>query len=121
MGPVPLDLVVEGGDVAPEAMIGDVGRGLLVTSFNYCRVLDPKTLVVTGLTRNGTFRIDDGRITAPVRDLRFTQSFPEALGAGRVLSVGDDARYADGEFGPGMAIVPSLRLASFRFTGGAAG
>jgi len=53
--------------------------------------------------------------------MRFTQSFVEALGGGRVLGVGDDARFADSEFGPTFIHAPSMRLASWRFTGGASG
>jgi predicted Zn-dependent protease len=102
-------------------MVADVERGLLVTQFHYCRVLDPKTQVVTGLTRNGTFLIEDGEVVGAVGNLRFTQSFVEALSSGRVLAIGDDDRLAAGEFGPGMVICPSLRLAGWNFTGGARG
>jgi hypothetical protein len=57
-----------------------------------------------------------------VRNLRFTQSFLEALAPGNVLGVGAGARFADSEFfGPGQVHVPSLRLGAFRFTGGAKG
>ena len=92
-----------------------------MTTFNYCRVLDPKSLVVTGLTRNGTFVIEGGEVTGAVANLRFTQSFVEALGPERLLDIGSDARFADSEFGPGLAYVPSLRLASWNFTGGSSG
>jgi predicted Zn-dependent protease len=104
-----------------DEMIAAVERGLYVSTFNYCRVLDEKTLVVTGLTRNGTFMIENGRITGAVTNLRFTQSFAGALGPGRVLAVGNDARFADSEFGTGVTFVPSLRLAAWNFTGGASG
>jgi predicted Zn-dependent protease len=121
MGPVPTDLVVSPGGSTTEQLIAGVQRGLLVTAFNYCRVLDPKSLVVTGLTRNGTFLIEDGQVTRPVAGLRFTQSFVGALAPGQVLGVGDDDRYADSEFGPGLVITPSLHLRSWAFTGGAQG
>jgi predicted Zn-dependent protease len=102
-------------------MIAGVDRGLYVATFNYCRVLDPKTLVVTGLTRNGTFMIENGTITGAVTNMRFTQSFVDALGQGRVHAIADDARFADSEFGPGMMHVPSLHLEGWNFTGGAGG
>ncbi len=102
-------------------LISAVGRGLLVTTFNYCRILDPKTQVVTGLTRNGTFLIEDGKVRGGVKNLRFTQSFLEALGPGNVLGVAREARFADSEFGPGLVHCPALRLGSWRFTGGARG
>ena len=120
-GAVPFNPRLVPGDTAPERMVADVERGLLVTQFHYCRVLDPKTQVVTGLTRNGTFLIEDGEVVGAVGNLRFTQSFVEALSSGRVLAIGDDDRLAAGEFGPGMVICPSLRLASWAFTGGAQG
>jgi hypothetical protein len=78
-------------------------------------------LVATGLTRNGTFLIEDGAVSGAVGNLRFTQSFVDALGPGAVLGVGDDDRYADGEFGAGVVICPSLHLAGWNFTGGAGG
>ncbi|MGI9647956.1 MAG: metallopeptidase TldD-related protein [Acidimicrobiia bacterium] len=76
---------------------------------------------MTGLTRNGTFLIEDGEIGGAVSNLRFTQSFVEALSPGRVLGLGDDARMADSEAGPGMTSAPSLHLAAWNFTGGAQG
>lgn len=121
MGAVPTSLVLEPGTRSPAQMVSDVERGLLVTQFHYCRVLDPKTLVVTGLTRNGTFLVEKGEVTGAVGNLRFTESFVDALGPGRVLGVGDDDRHADAEFGPGMVIAPSLHLSSWAFTGGASG
>ena len=121
IGAVPTSMVLRPGDRSPDELVGAVRRGLLVTQFHYCRVLDPKTLVVTGLTRNGTFLIEDGEVTGAIGNLRFTQSFVDALGEGRVAGLGDDDRHATGEFGPGMVIAPSLHLTSWNFTGGAAG
>jgi len=120
-GPFPSLLFLEGGNTSVEAMIADVDRGLYVATFNYCRALEPKTMAVTGLTRNGTFMIEHGEITGAVSGLRFTQSFLSALGPGNVIAVGDDARFADSEFGPGFMHVPSMRLGSWNFTGGADG
>jgi predicted Zn-dependent protease len=119
VGPIPANLFVEGGNESVESLIGSVERGLYVATFNYCRVLEPKTLVVTGLTRNGTFMIENGRITGAVTNLRFTQSFVDALQS--VEGIGNDARFADSEFGPGFVHTPSFRLASWNFTGGASG
>ncbi len=101
-------------------------RGLLVTDFWYTRILDPRTGVVTGLTRNGVWLVEAGQIVRPVRNLRFTQSYPEALAPSAVLGVGPVAeaagdhmaRWADGS---GAYAVPALHLAEWRFTGGASG
>ncbi|MGH8997841.1 MAG: TldD/PmbA family protein [Acidimicrobiia bacterium] len=120
-GPFPGNLFMAPGNASREELIAPVRRGLLVTTFNYCRVLDPRTQVTTGLTRNGTFLVEDGEVRGGVANLRFTQSFLEALGPGNVLGVGSAARFADSEFGTGMIHCPAVRLASFRFTGGARG
>jgi predicted Zn-dependent protease len=120
-GPFASNLFVGGGDASTSELIAGVERGIYVSAFNYCRVLDPKTLVVTGLTRNGTFMIENGAIADPISNMRFTQSFVEALGPGKVLGTGDDARYADSEFGPLLVHAPSLLLDSWNFTGGAEG
>jgi predicted Zn-dependent protease len=117
-GPFPTTMFLRGGATAVEHLIAGVDRGLYVATFNYCRVLDPKTMAVTGLTRNGTFMIENGTITGAVTGMRFTQSFLAALGPGRVLGLGDDARWADSEFGAGLVHAPSVRLAGWNFTGG---
>jgi predicted Zn-dependent protease len=124
-GPIPSNLFLGPADASFGAgtsdLIASTGRGLLVTTFNYCRILDPKTQVVTGLTRNGTFVIEDGKVMGGVKNLRFTQSFLEALAPGNVLGISREARFADSEFGPGLVHCPALRLGSWRFTGGARG
>jgi predicted Zn-dependent protease len=124
-GPIPSNLFLGPADPAFGAgtsdLIAATGRGLLVTTFNYCRILDPKTQVVTGLTRNGTFLIEDGKVRGGVKNLRFTQSFLEALAPGNILGISREARFADSEFGPGLVHCPALRLGSWRFTGGARG
>ncbi|GAC1330607.1 MAG: TldD/PmbA family protein [Mycobacteriales bacterium] len=118
-GPVPSNLFLApgpGGDAA--AMVKGMDRGLLVTDFWYTRILDPRTQVVTGLTRNGVFLVEGGEVVRPVRNLRFTQSYVGALAPGAVKAVGSDqvlvptAHY--GTYG-----VPSLHLAGWNFTGGA--
>jgi len=119
-GGTPANLFLGGGDVSAEALIAQVERGLLVTDFWYNRILDPKTQVVTGLTRNGLFLIEGGRITAPVQNLRYTQSIVAGFGPGKVLGLADDAQLVGGEGGDVMH-VPSIRLAGWSFTGNAQG
>jgi predicted Zn-dependent protease len=121
-GALPANLVLEAGSASREELIGSVERGLLVTDFWYTRILDPRTQVVTGLTRNGVWLIEGGRIVRPVTNLRFTQSFLEALGPGQVRGVGSDLTLVGGAvFGVGAYVVPPLHLASWNFTGGAKG
>jgi predicted Zn-dependent protease len=122
LGALPANLVLEPGPSSPDELIGAVERGLLVTDFWYTRILDPRTQVVTGLTRNGVWLIEDGRVARPVTNLRFTQSFLDALGPGAVRGVGSDLTLVgNGIFGIGAYAVPSLHLASWNFTGGARG
>jgi len=118
-GGYPGDLFLEAGDQSPEQLIAGVERGLLVTDFWYNRILDPKTQVVTGLTRNGLFLIEGGEITQPVQNLRYTQSVVGALAPGHVLGIGNDAQLVSNE--GGIAHVPSLRLSAWSFTGNAKG
>ncbi|MEU4770510.1 metallopeptidase TldD-related protein [Micromonospora sp. NPDC023644] len=108
-------------DADTAALVGRVGRGLLVSDLWYTRVLDPKSLVLTGLTRNGVWLVEDGVVTRAVRDLRFTESYPRALGPGAVLGIGRQAvRQPDRTDGVWWE-APPLRLASWNFTGGASG
>ena len=118
-GGYPGDLFLRGGDETLEQLIAGVERGLLVTDFWYNRILDPKTQVVTGLTRNGLFLIEGGEVTTPVQNFRYTQSVVGALAPGHVLGIGSDAQLVSNE--GGVAHVPSLRLAAWAFTGGSSG
>lgn len=121
-GALPANLVLEGGSASTDELLGAVERGLLVTDFWYTRILDPRTMVVTGLTRNGVWLVEDGRIVRPVTNLRFTQSYLEALAPGAVRGIGSDLTLVGGAtFGVGAYLVPSLHLGSWSFTGGAKG
>ncbi len=121
-GALPANLVLDPGTSTPDALVGAMERGLLVTDLWYTRILDPRTMVVTGLTRNGVWLVEDGRIVRPVTNLRFTQSYLEALAPGAVKGVGSDLTLVGGAtFGLGAYVVPSLHLASWNFTGGAKG
>jgi predicted Zn-dependent protease len=108
-----------GGDSV--ALARGMRRGLLVSDLWYTRVLDPRTVVVTGLTRNGVWLVADGEITRPVSTLRFTQSYPDALGPGAVLAVGSDAAPLPERGAGSLTVTPSLHLARWHVTGGAAG
>jgi predicted Zn-dependent protease len=108
-------------DSSVAALVAGVARGVLVTDHWYTRVLDPRTLVMTGLTRNGVWLIEDGQVVRPVRNLRFTQSYPQALAPGAVLGIGDHAVPLPSTYEDSSFIAPPLRLASWNFTGGASG
>jgi len=119
-GALPENIVLDAGRRSPEELLGGMERGLLVTDFWYTRVLDPRTQVVTGLTRNGVWLVENGRVVRPISNLRFTQSFLDALAPGSVRGVGSDHALIGGGFG-GAYLIPSLHLASWNFTGGAKG
>jgi predicted Zn-dependent protease len=112
-GPFPLHMGMAAGTTSRDELIGGLERGLLVTRFHYTNVVHPKQLVITGMTRDGLFLVEGGRITAPVRDMRFTQSYLDALAA--VEAVGDRRRALEGFLG--TSLVPPLRIGSFSFTG----
>jgi predicted Zn-dependent protease len=114
-GPYASNVVLEAGDRSGDELIGDVEDGLLVTRFHYVNILDRPRTLLTGMTRDGTFRIRSGEITGAVHNLRFTESVLDALataqGAGRDL-----AAFAP-EYGSfGSSVAPALRLGRFHFT-----
>jgi PmbA protein len=112
LGPIPLHARLGTGDSTIEDMIAGTERGLYVTRFWYTRTVHPRGAVTTGMTRDGTFLIEHGELTTPVRNLRFTQSYVEALAGAE--AVGRDARRVWTD--PGVLSAPALKLAAFRFT-----
>ena len=103
-------------------LVRDVDRGLLVTDIWYTRVLDPRRLVMTGLTRNGVWLVERGELTRPVSTLRFTQSYPGALAPGLVTGLGAHAPHLPGEDWVAIDLrAPALHLAAWNVTGGASG
>jgi PmbA protein len=113
-GPFPLNLFLEPGDASVDEMIRATERGLLVTRFHYSNVVHPMESVITGMTRDGTWLIEDGEVKHPVKNFRFTQSIEEALRD--VEQVGRDTELAS-EFFFSSSRVPGLRISSFQFTG----
>ncbi len=120
-GPAPTEVPGPAADSSVLELVAGVGYGLLVTDHWYTRVLDPRTLVTTGLTRNGVWLIEHGEITRPVRNLRFTQSYPRALARGALLGVGSHAAPVVTTWDLACFAAPALRLAAWNFTGGASG
>jgi predicted Zn-dependent protease len=117
-GPVAGNLVLLAGDLSDEQLIGRVERGLYVTRFHYVNgYLDPRRATMTGMTRDGTFLIDNGRLGPAVRNLRFTESFLEVFG--RVGGVGRELACIPSRWttGIGSVLCPALLLRNFHFTG----
>ena len=107
---------VEGpaADSSVAELVAGVERGLLVSDLWYTRLLDPRTLAVTGLTRNGLWLIEDGELTTPLRNFRFTQSYAQALMPGNVLAVGTAVSPVPGDTYTATSprwSCPALRLA----------
>jgi len=112
----PMHLRIEPGTKTREQLIREVKRGVLVTRFHYTRWVHQLRTIVTGMTRDGTFLIENGEIAHPVKNFRFTQSYHEALGA--TLGIGSVLHlFAAGTWNVGARRVPALRLGAFTFTG----
>jgi PmbA protein len=112
-GPLPAHVFMEPGTATLEELVGRVERGLYVTRFWYTRLVHPRDCVVTGMTRDGVFWIEGGEVAYPVRNLRFTQGYVQALAS--VEGVGVDTYLLGDRFGAYR--VPALRVAEFTFTG----
>lgn len=114
-GPYAANVVLEAGESPFDELIAGVDDGLLVTRFHYVNILDRPATLLTGMTRDGTFRIRGGEVAEPVHNLRFTQSVLDALASVTAIS-SDPAAFAP-EFGAfGSTVAPALRVGEFRFT-----
>jgi predicted Zn-dependent protease len=114
-GPIAWNLFMAPGSSAKEVMLSGIERGVWVTRFHYVNIVHAKRGILTGMTKDGTFLIEDGRISRPIRNLRFTQSIPEAFSA--IEAIGSETRLVAAEYSGINARVPALRLAKFAFTG----
>jgi predicted Zn-dependent protease len=114
-GPFPLNMFFAPGDAALEEMIATTERGIYVTRFWYTRPVEPTKVIITGTTRDGTFLIEKGEIAYPVKNLRFTQGYLEALN--EVEAIGSQTRLLTGRWEIARDNVPALKLGSFTFTG----
>ena len=109
--PGPVNLIMESSQppVSIDDMIKGMERGLLISRFWYVRLVDPRTIVLTGLTRDGLWWIENGKISRPVGNLRFNQSVLAMLAPGNVHAIGAPQRLSP-------LMVPALRLGAFTFT-----
>ena len=116
-GPLPLNLFMAPGPTRRAELIRSCTRGLLIPRFHYVNgLLNPREALMTGLTREGAFLIEDGKLKAPIATMRFTQSMLEAFS--HVLGISKERQLiADPAQESGCAVMPTLRLAKFRFTG----
>lgn len=112
-GPMPLNIFVEPGKHTVNDMIKSTKNGILVTRFHYVNMLNPMQTTITGMTRNGTFLVKDGKVTGGVKNFRFTQSIMEALN--NVEMIGNVAVIQSGGFWGGFN-VPAMKIKNFNFT-----
>jgi predicted Zn-dependent protease len=113
-GPYASNIVLEAGDKSLEELIGAVADGFLVTRFHYVNVLDRPTTLLTGMTRDGVFRISDGEIAEPVHNFRFAQSVLDAFTS--VQGVGKDLFAFAPDYGSfGSVVAPALHVGEFHF------
>jgi len=108
-GPMPSNVFMAGGEHSLEDMIKNTRRGILVTRFHYTNLAHPMKMLITGMTRDGTFLIEDGEIVKPIKNLRFTESALRVFGTMDMLSK-DMVR-------AGRSVVPAIRVPAFAFTG----
>jgi predicted Zn-dependent protease len=112
-GPMAMNLMMAPGRTARRELGRSIERGVWVSRFHYVNPVHPLRAILTGMTRDGTFLIEHGEVTRPVKDLRFTQSALEALS--EIAAISQERRLVPGFFG-GL-LVPALHLRRFRFTG----
>ena len=111
-GEAPMNLVFGGGDSSIEKMVASTERGLLVTRLWYIREVDPYEKVMTGMTRDGLFLVENGHVTGGVRNFRFNQSLIEMLKNVELLG---PAVRATGEEAFEM-VVPAMKVRNFHFS-----
>lgn len=112
--PMASNLFMAPGDSTVDEMIQSTERGLYITRFHYTRPVHPADCVITGMTRDGAYWIENGKIQYPAKNLRFTQSYVEALAG--VEAISKDTHLMI-EMGVIAVRVPALKLKSFNFTG----
>jgi predicted Zn-dependent protease len=112
MGEAPMNLVFSGGKSSLDEMVRSTERGILVTRVWYIRDVDPYEKVLTGMTRDGTFLVQDGKVAGGVRNFRFNQGVLEMLSNVEMMS---PAVRAAGEESFDM-VVPALKVRNFHFS-----
>ena len=112
-GPMPMNLEMAPGDSSMDDLIASVKQGVYVTRFHYVNIEDPISVLLTGMTRDGTFLIENGRLGRPLKNLRFTQSAVEALA--RCEGVTRERQFVGTE--EDSVFAPGLLLGKFAITG----
>lgn len=112
-GPLPMNVFMAPGEASKDEMLASTERGLWITRFHYVNIVHPLQAVLTGMTRDGTFLIENGELVRPVKNLRFTQNILKALS--QVEMIGRELKLEKAWVGGNL--VPALKIRAFEFTG----
>ncbi|HXW77056.1 MAG TPA: metallopeptidase TldD-related protein, partial [Candidatus Eremiobacteraceae bacterium] len=108
-GPMPLNIAVAPGKRSTQALVNEIERGVLVTRTWYIRLVDQKKMLITGMTRDGLFLIENGAVTRGLKNMRFNESIVDALGRCEMAS-----ELVRSE----STVLPAVRIDGFHFTSG---
>ena len=111
----PFALRFETGKSSVERMIKNTENGVLVTHFHYSNIIDPISLLITGMTRDGFFKVENGKITKPLKNMRYNDSVINIFS--NIEEIGDTAEIAGAFFGGGF-LVPAMKINNFNFSSG---
>jgi predicted Zn-dependent protease len=109
----PGNLIMSGGDKSTAQLVAGTQKGILVTRTWYIRLVDPQTILLTGLTRDGTFYIENGQIKHPVKNFRFNES--PVIMLNNIEELGKPVRVA-GDESSYIMMIPPMKLRDFTFT-----
>ncbi|MCL2404275.1 MAG: TldD/PmbA family protein [Defluviitaleaceae bacterium] len=105
------NLQIAGGDMSLDEIIASTKKGIFINEFHYTNFVNPRNLQLTGLTRNGTFLIEDGKLTTPISTVRFTEGLLDAFNA--ITAISKERTKIDGM---GLMLAPAARIENFHFT-----
>jgi len=109
----PGNLIMAGGDKSTMDLVRSTAKGILVTRTWYIRMVDPQTVLLTGLTRDGTFYIENGEIKYPIKNFRFNES--PVIMLNNIEELGKPIRLGDDE-SPFLMMIPPMKIRDFTFT-----
>jgi predicted Zn-dependent protease len=113
----PSNIIMDGGNATMADLIAGTERGILVTRFWYIRTLDPQTILLTGLTRDGLFLIEKGKVTRPLKNMRWNDSPVVVLNNVDAMTAPERTVSGEGIGGAGLALVcPAARIREFTFS-----
>jgi PmbA protein len=115
VGPYPLNLRLEAGNQSYQELLAGIKRGILVSTFFYSNIVNRNETTITGMTRDGTFLIENGEIVAPVKNMRYNENILDAFA--RVRALGRDLKTFRGKTGITSTSVPAMVIEDFNFTG----